>query len=279
MWEIMFCVIYVTVIVFIPFATFYYESDSTDLVDVNLKKSRFLPALLFEIPVLLFFVILLVALYFSGKANTNIPVTDHSYPLYKLSTYDYSYPNAITPQHDYSVDLPSGVFSYNSPIAQSYYINWRTYKSSSQKIIYPVGFGVFLIGLFGWMGWWLYSIFVGVGLAAFPFDFIIAYIWRPKVLAPDEMAMILVELQERTNEILEVTTLLKKDRYKSNKSESRKRYLSDRVEVNRLTQMVFLIERDLEEFQACKDVRKGYYIFNKIICLLFINYYCLFYRL
>ena len=105
--------------------------------------------------------------------------------------------------------------------------------------------------------------FVGVGLAALPFDLILAFIYRPTVLAPDELHNRETEAQDRTNELIEITVLLKRERVayvggKATRAEKRQRLVSDRLEINRLTQMVFMLERDAEELRACKHVHEGY---------------------
>eukprot|EP00981_Chlorochromonas_danica_P005614 scaffold1160_cov174-Ochromonas_danica.AAC.14 len=93
---------------------------------------------------------------------------------------------------------------------------------------------------------------------------VVAYIWRPHVLAPDDLANKELELQEKTAELLELVTLLKRERTNLNdgtgkaKRAIRLRYMTDRLEVNKLTQMVFLLERDLEQLNACKVARHGY---------------------
>jgi len=60
LWESMFVMIYFTVIVLIPFATFYYESDSVDIMDPSLQKSRLRPAIIQESVVIIFFLIILL---------------------------------------------------------------------------------------------------------------------------------------------------------------------------------------------------------------------------
>ncbi len=249
LWESMFCMICFVVVVLIPFATFYYESDATDLSKEGNRKSRCLPALMYESAVLFVFLLILLALYFT-KSGTEIPVHEMVYPLDTLERVAY---NDGAPGLAYSFieqSIPSSAFT-------------QPYVEQAAYISYPVAFPVYLIGLFGWLGWWLFAIFVGVGLASMPFDLIVAYIYRPHTMAPDEMASVELELQDRTAEILEVTQMLKRDRNSSGdgprgKNELRKRFVSDRMEVNRLAQMVFLLERDLEEYRACKSVNVAY---------------------
>jgi hypothetical protein len=72
-----------------------------------------------------------------------------------------------------------------------------------------------------------------------------------------------MEIQTRTRELIDISTLLKKDHAdflngNATRKERAKRAVADRLEVNKLTQMVFVLERDIKEFEDCKvadDVR------------------------
>ena len=244
LWDCMFAMIYFTVIVLIPFATFYYEAESSDVMDPSLKKSRLWPSIIQESVVVAFFLILLLALYFTNQGTTHIPVANQSFSIADISSIQYEIPKSSL------AELTNILKSAPQP------------KSTSNKdqISYPVSFPVYLIALFGWIGWWVFSVFAGVGLTSLPFDFICEYIWRPRILAPDEIANTEIELQERTRDILEVAQLLKRERSSSllTRAEMRKRMISDRMEVNRLAQMAFFLERDVEEFTACKSLNQRY---------------------
>lgn len=249
-WEAFFCMICFSVVVFIPFATFYYEADSYDLVDMAKRKSRLLPALCQETVVVAFFLIVLLALYFT-KSYAELPVQEMAVPVSSLSLTNYTRAVGSSPYTFLDLSLPPA-----APVSNA--------TSSDALLIMPTDFAVYCIALFSWVAWWMFSMFVGVGLACAPFDLVTAYIWRPKVMAPDALANKELELQEKCADLLEVTALLKRDRLNLNdgtakaKRAMKLRYLPDRMEVNKLTQMVFILERDLEEYRACKVVRKGY---------------------
>jgi LMBR1 domain-containing protein 1 len=245
-WQSMFCMICFVVIVMLPFATFYYEADETDLVDETIRKSRLKPAIIQEGVVIAVFLAILLALYYT-KSNTNIAVSEKRYDISDFQIFNYSGVTAGSNPYIYlpQRNLPKEYFAESSVDSFAY-------------ITTSVSFLVYLIGLFSWLGWWMFSIFGGVGLATMPFDLIVSYIWRPRLLAPDEMASIELELQERTKETVELTMMLKKERNNASSSELRKRFMSDRLEINRLNQMVFMLERDIDEFVACKEIRNNY---------------------
>lgn len=245
-WQAFFCMISFSVVVFIPFATFYYESEAFDMKDPTKRKSRLLPALCQGSVVLVFFLTTLLALYFT-KSYAIIPIEEHVPRYSEIFNYSRSFDDSPFNFLDMVIREPETVST-----------------SSTVDVIMPVDFAVFAIGLFSWLGWWMFAIFAGVGLSSTPFDLIVAYVWRPRVLAPDVLANKELELQEKTADLLEITSLLKRDRANLNDGSSaskramRLRYLNDRMEVNKLTQMVFILERDVEEFKSCKVARKGY---------------------
>jgi LMBR1 domain-containing protein 1 len=258
-WESFFCMIAFVVIVLIPFATFYYEAG--DVLDVNnpVQKSRFWPAFFQECVLTFGFLLILLVLYFL-KANSEIPVQHVSVKSNSLMEQTYVRTSSDESPYDYlQLVLPASEFS--TSVGQT---NTSAVQYSSTTISVPVDFPVYLIGLFGWFGWWVFAIFVGVGLAALPFDLIVDFIYRPRILPPDVLANKELELQERTKDILEIVNLLKKERMNYHDSSSnsrsilRKRYVKDRIEVNRLTQMVFLLEKDVEDFRLCKNIRHSY---------------------
>jgi LMBR1 domain-containing protein 1 len=259
-WEVFFCAIAFVVVVCIPFATFYYEAG--DVIDLNnpVQKSRFWPALCQESVLAFSFLLLLLVLYFL-KANTEIPLEEVS--IHAVSLAQLSYQRSSNDESPYA--YLSQVLPKDEFISDNGHTNSSTlFQYQQLSISIPVSFPVYLIGLFGWIGWWLFAVFVGVGLTSLPFDLIVDFVYRPRVLPPDVLANKELELQERTKDILEIVHLLKKERmnYADNSANSRsllrKRYLNDRLEVNRLSQMVFLLEKDVEDFRLCKNIRQSY---------------------
>eukprot|EP01035_Chromulina_nebulosa_P019208 gene19208-25059_t len=228
MWESLFCMCCFVVIGLIPFSTFYYEGNVS--ID-GTKKPRgvFISALGYEMVVLLAFLVLVLPLYFS-VALTKVPVINYDYSLSALTSTKYYINPGQTPYEFVSLELSASAFKSVS-------------NFNKKSISFDVNFAVYLIALAGFIGFWVFSVFVGVGITSLPFDLIVGYIYRPKVLAPDELAERELELQNRTNEIIDIAVLLKKDHQILLEGgvpgrEKRKRLLSDRLETNKLAQMV-----------------------------------------
>ena len=257
-WQSLFCMLAFVVVVLIPFAIFYYGLEEMSLFEETTAASRrkrkfsqFCTALSYEMVLIVTFFGMLIALYFTSD-KTHIPVSQISASFDDLPVINYDM-SAGTSPYEY---IPQGL----TPTEVAFML---TSKMKVVYVSYGLSFPIYATALFGWIGFWVFSFFAGAGLAALPMDLILAYIWRPHTLSADQLHTCEHELQERTNELLEVSTLLKRERTIFNRSgatggEKRARFVTDRIDVNRLTQMIFLLERDLEEFKACKAVGGSY---------------------
>lgn len=244
-YESLFCMVWFIIICLVPFTTFYYDSASVD----GINKGRFKTALYYDLVVVIAFLVIILPLYYTFP-DTNIPVSTYDTDVLELVKYTYTSTSG-TPYDFIQLELPASAFS-------------NLLKSTiTSYVSFSVTFPLYLIGICGWVGWWLFSVFVGVGLVALPFDLILAYIYRPRVLAPDVLGQKELELQERTNELLDIAVLLKKDHQNfinssATRREKQKRVITDRLEINRLTQMVYVLQKDTEELQACKHIYHDY---------------------
>ena len=104
---------------------------------------------------------------------------------------------------------------------------------------------------------------LGAGLVVLPFDLILSFIFRPRRLAPDALAQRELEMQERVTELVELCEMLRKDRAdfansSAARTERASRAVTDRVEVNKIGQMVYLCERDMENLRECKAIGDNY---------------------
>jgi len=252
-WEVLFLAIAFVFVVFIPFCTFYYEADDGTLLNPGgKKKSRFLSAAAYETLVIVGFLCMLLSLYYT-VATADIPIKQYQGAFTNMVTKTYT-ANAGSALLDF---MDMTLSDDELALVES---GWT---KSNSLLSYQVGFPVYVIALSGWIGWWLFAVFTGVGLVVLPLDMFLAFIYRPKLLAPDELATKDAEVQERTAEILEITIMLKRERMafavgSNSRADKRTRILTDRMEINRLTQMVFLLERDVRELRGCKTIQDGY---------------------
>jgi hypothetical protein len=62
------------------------------------------------------------------------------------------------------------------------------YKTQQAIVELQVTFAVYVTALTGWVGWFFFAIFGGVGLAVLPIDLVAEFIWRPRYMDAVEYA-------------------------------------------------------------------------------------------
>lgn len=159
MWQIVLWAIAAFTFVIVPFAIFYYEAYDPDQGNVC---NQLKPAVCYTTIALFFFVLALILLWLLvGQAE--IP-----YQLYKNSPVPAS-PVIATENAWYAV----------------YGFTWVE-NSSDATLDVQVSIFVYMVGLMAALGWILFFVFGGIGLAALPMDLISDFINRPKPITVTE---------------------------------------------------------------------------------------------
>mmetsp|Transcript_15255 Transcript_15255/g.42237 ORF Transcript_15255/g.42237 Transcript_15255/m.42237 type:complete len:554 (-) Transcript_15255:106-1767(-) len=264
LWEAIFWLIPIWIFVLIPFSTFYYEADDGTLMmgtaygANHVKKSRMAEACCYQLFVFIIVGLIFVVTYLT-LSDTKIPVEDYTQSSVRVNaliaggTY-YNYPD-LGVNATFSLDALENMGSND----QNYYS--QVTDNGSQDIVLQVGVGTFYAGLMAWLGWWLFALFGGVGLAALPLDLILAFVHRPKHMDPVEFSEAQLSLRERVNELVDIGELIKIERdQKANAgivtsgwsldSDKRKAARDERQAILGFKQAVFLLEKDVEDFQA-----------------------------
>lgn len=78
----------------------------------------------------------------------------------------------------------------------------------SLKVTFPV----YVMAMEGFVGWFFFVIFAGVGLSALPVDLICAFIYRPRHMDAVEFAEAQLSVRQRVNDLIEIGELLKVER-------------------------------------------------------------------
>jgi LMBR1 domain-containing protein 1 len=245
MWEALFMFASLLLIFFIPFAAFFYLADDGVIMGHEEKRSKALPALFNTLVVVITASAIILGLYFTS-GHTAIPV----------SSYEIDF-------QDIPVTTYSTVYGWVSPyqlIQQSLTASQAhaaLTKSITFYITVTVSFPIYVIAIVGWLGWWAFSFFAGAGLASLPFDLIYDFLKRVKTLSPDLIAEKERDIQTRTAELLETAVAIKRSRIEFDKTgpssyQRRRRLIEDRVQVNRVTQFVFLLEQDTTDLREAK---------------------------
>lgn len=268
MWKIVFWLVPVWTFLLIPFSTFYYEADDgmlmagTAYAPTPIKRSRLGQALCYQL-----FVVVIVGVIFAvtylALSDTNIPVQD-----YKGTSIGTAVPGAssvyqIQPQFDvnntlvaFSVDSLADMNSNDAG-----YYNTVEKDAGKTDITLRVDIATFYAGLMAWLGWFLFAVFGGIGLTALPLDLILTFTRRPKHMDAVEFAEAQMSLRERVNELVDIGELIKIEREEkaqaglsygafSFDSEKRKAARDERQAILGFKQAVYLLEKDVEDFQA-----------------------------
>ncbi|KAH8076767.1 LMBR1-like membrane protein [Aureococcus anophagefferens] len=132
----------------------------------------------------------------------------------------------------------------------------RVFSSrSSDTIVFGVNFLDYLAAFFSWVGWFLFVLWGGIGLACLPIDLILAYVYRPVPMDAREIAEYKLQIQKRVAELIDSSFL---DGAKQGWWATRKQNARDQVKVNKFAQMVFILETEVEELEIISGRAKDY---------------------
>lgn len=290
MWNAFFILIPIWVFIFIPFMTFYYEADDgmlmagTAYAPNPVKKSRFGQALCYEV-----FVILIVGAFFGATyailSTTKIPVEEYLglgstsrgiglIPIIPMNDDDPDLYHRIAPLRNntgFNSSYLAEMIVAGEPTSTDY--DWLTYVKQNGEVILELQVSVltFFGNIMAWLGWFLFAVFGGIGLAALPLDLILAYVNRPRHLDAVQYAELQTSLRERVNELVDIGELIKIEREEkaqaglggafatfSFDADKRKAARDERQAILGFKQAVFLLEKDVEDFQAVTANKENY---------------------
>ena len=109
---------------------------------------------------------------------------------------------------------------------------------------------VYIVALVAFVGWFLFTIFVGVGLIAVPMDLIGEYVNRPQPIDLEEYAKQRMLLNERTRQLLEVAQKLGLDVHRRRDRGSTKKF-------NQFRQAVYFLDKDWNKVKTAYKERGG----------------------
>ena len=215
LWQIMYLAVAIMCIGVVPFLMFYYESW-----DPESKNWQLWTAIKYEVctVVVVSFTLILMWLLI-GYAN--VPLDELSYNFTDL------------------VDAPASS-GHTVPISE-------IVPTSLRVSVTPA---VYLIALVAFVGWFLFAVFVGVGLVALPLDMIQEYTRRPQPIDLEEYAKQRMLLNEREKQLRDTAERLGVDAH-------RKRGRGDIRRYNQFRQAVYFLERDWSKVKTAYKERGG----------------------
>jgi LMBR1 domain-containing protein 1 len=225
LWQILYLSIFCFVTVILPTAMFFFESDDEEPVCDRIWYTA----------KHLFFVVavegLVLGLMYGLIANTSIPI--------EVYTCDWEEAN-------------------NSPSPGE--VQKTNCSSSSEVLVIPVTFPIYVMALMSFVGWFLLALFGGIGLGAIPLDLINKFRFRPQRLTKVEIDAKERLLRERAKDLIEIASQIKVSRGEIGTESSwlsrRKLKNTLRRDVNRLQAETLLLEQDYEIFLQEKDESK-----------------------
>ena len=281
LWNSVFWLIPVWVFLLIPFMTFYYEADDGTLMAGTsyypnvVKKSRFAQAACYQV-----FVIIIVGIFFGvlyvALAYTYVPVQQYN----QNGGIGLTFPgtdevHTIVPQYNSTNTSALLPFSpselANMGSSDTEWLVQVQKQAGIDTIELQVSVSSFYGGLMAWLGWFLFCIFGGIGLAALPLDLILAYVNRPRHMDAVEFAEAQMSLRERVNELVDIGELIKIEREEKSQSglssnfgtwsldkDTRDAARDERQAYLGFKQAVYLLEQDVEDFEAVASNYENY---------------------
>jgi LMBR1 domain-containing protein 1 len=282
-WDIFFWLIPIWVFLMIPFSSFYYEADDGMLMagtSVNpnpVKKSRILSALGYTMGVVVF-----VSVFFWGTYyflnETHIPVVGYTGPklveAMSLGKDRWGVLYSINPQVNVTSDETT-FLPFTSDQLKDMTLYDEAYSdvvvdNGTAVLLMQVGLSTFFAALMAWLGWFLFSIFGGIGMASMPLDLLLVFKNRPRHMDAVEFAEAQKNLRDRVNELVDIGELIKIERDNNPgmgkvggignymNADKRKEARIERQAVLEFKQGVFLLEQDVEDFKACTSNYENY---------------------
>lgn len=139
-----------------------------------------------------------------------------------------------------------------------------------ETLTLQVSLTTFFAGLMAFLGWFLFAVFGGIGMAAMPLDLLLVFKNRPRHMDAMEFAEAQKSLRERVNELVDIGEMIKVERdanpgmgkvggfgnYFS--ADKRKEARNERQALLEFKQAVYLLEQDVEDFKACTQNYANY---------------------
>jgi LMBR1 domain-containing protein 1 len=280
-WAIFFWLIPIWTFVLIPFSTFYYEADDgmlmagTSASPNPVRQSKLKQALCWQIAVMVIVSIAFVVTYMLFS-ETEIPVEEYSGASLVIAESIGEDLRGVVFQVVPVLNQTTGEpLPFDTSQLAEMNQNDAAYQNTlkdegTQTITLQVSLSTFFAGLMAWVGWFLFALFGGIGMSALPLDLILTYKNRPRHMDAVEFAEAQMSLRERVNELVDIGELIKVEREANPmmgkiggvgnffSTEKRQEARGERQSLLEFKQAVYLLEKDVEDFQACTSNYENY---------------------
>ena len=277
-WDIFFWLIPIWIFVLIPFSTFYYEADDLGPPPLSkgeepgatpIKERSRLSQALCNLSVMMVVVILLLFTAYWFMSESHISVRTYTGGTIMEGARSAGVIFTTTPQKDDNGDVLRFSLSQMAAIQPNDELLIRIVerKEVLDKLTYTVEVSTFYGGFMTYVGWFLFALFGGIGLAALPLHNILIFKHRPMKLTPEELDDAKTSLQDRVTEMVEIGEQLKREREEKSKTTVKRGILASLFPtffhkrsstLREFKAAVHLLEEDVRDFTAYQTANEKY---------------------
>jgi LMBR1 domain-containing protein 1 len=114
-----------------------------------------------------------------------------------------------------------------------------------------------LVGFLGFIGWFFFAVYAGIGLVSLPLDLCRAFYYRPRFMPRDLYAKTKLDVAKRTSELMQIGETLKGD-FENDENKGWKKGRELRKLYRQFRQEVINLEDDYEDLKYCHENWKSY---------------------
>lgn len=247
LWQIIYFVIAAFLFLVVPFAFFYYESDVDPELKLGICDGQLFTAIKFTIAFFITFVVLLLVAYFLGN-EARVPVNRVAIAVPSRDRF-----------FEGAVPLNQSAFFCSPPDCIETEFRW----------VIPVTFPVYIIAFVAWLGWWFFTLFVGVGFVSTPMDLINEFRTRPTPMKAVEHLERRKELGRRAAALIQAGTSLYKEINEPGEK-SRKTKRAQEQLLAKFENAYYFLKKDVEVLKVAYELKGGnpiWYVFKLVLGL------------
>lgn len=249
LWQIIYITFAVLITAIIPFAFFFYESDVDPEVSHGFCNGQCGSAIKYTLVFFISFVVLIVILYATSR-TAEIPVQRYAQS-----------PSLVSPiARQVSNQGTRTVKTFPGNITRRLYLGGcqEAYGCVANTFVWQVDvtFPIYVMALLGFIGWFLFTFFVGVGFFALPMDLINA--WRTRPVAMDSVKYFAERqhMGERASKLRAIAEQLKKGLSKVGAATRGERRKTEQ-NYKKFMKFYYFLKKDIEVLEVAHKLKGG----------------------
>lgn len=239
LWQIIFMLTALYVVLLVPFAFFFYESDVDPEEKTTGCSSQGCEAVKLTIGFFLIFAMILV-LMFVFLSTAEIPIS------------------TIVQNNNLIQPIQGASIAYQPCCAADDTACTTGRVCSSDTLDITVTFPVFVLALLSFLGWFFFANFSAIGLMALPLDLINEWRTRPVQLKIKDYNAMKLQIGRRAKMLREIGEQIQSDGIEaSGRKQSRKDRKQARTVFNRFEQAVYMLKKDFRYLEISQKLKGG----------------------